>query len=90
MNPVIFTDSNYAKEGDLVQLQGTGHRSHLLVLRQVRFYKHTVALFAMMILSAPLGTRLDHIKKPFLSFATQSFRPHQRPKTRHANHVPQK
>ncbi len=67
MNPVIFTDSNYAKEGDLVQLQGTGHRSHLLVLEAGAVLQtHRGIIRHDDIIGTPWGTRLEsHQGNPF-------------------------
>jgi len=65
--PAIFTDSNFAQEGDLVQLQGTGHRSHLIVLEAGAVLQtHRGIIRHDDIIGTPWGTRLEsHKGNPF-------------------------
>ena len=67
MNSAIFTDSNFAQEGDLVQLQGTGHRSHLLVLEAGAVLQtHRGVIRHDDIIGTAWGTRLEsHQGNPF-------------------------
>ncbi|HQN69044.1 MAG TPA: tRNA (adenine-N1)-methyltransferase [Anaerolineaceae bacterium] len=67
MNSAIFTDSNFAQEGDLVQLQGTGHRSHLLVLEASAVLQtHRGVIRHDDIIGTAWGTRLEsHQGNPF-------------------------
>ena len=67
MNSAIFTDSDIAREGDLVQLQGVSHRSHLLVLEAGAILQtHRGIIRHDDIIGTPWGTRLEsHQGNPF-------------------------
>lgn len=67
MSSVIFTESNVAKEGDLVQLQGISHRSHLLLLEAGAVLQtHRGIVRHDDIIGTPWGTRLEsHQGNPF-------------------------
>lgn len=67
MNSAVFTDTNCAQAGDLVQLQGTGHRSHLLVLEAGAILQtHRGIIRHDDVIGTPWGTRLEsHQGNPF-------------------------